>query len=244
MKTKTLLIAALLSFSQVVMAFNSNDEQINYVFKVVATDSISQKLEVLERLQWSTISDQRLYDSFEQALLTQYKKNDLDSDLEKVLLYQVRALGYSGNPKYKDTLIMLSQQQDNRKIRKTAIKALENLPTFINVQQLIAQVPLEQKSLPSEVLNYLRLLKTNDSYAQRLAAKAIFNEHHRQAELINLVADNLRKDYMNQDIDSLKQDTLAWYCKVLKDVGGYDELLANVAENSPHKKIQKYAAKK
>lgn len=241
---KLLLLVAVMTFCQSALAFNSNDEQIDHVLTIVESASQTEKLRVLERLQWSTLSDPRLFDTFEQALLKHYKNGNLDRDLEKSLLYQTRALGYSGNPKYKAVLKTLSNQNDNRRIRNTANRALKDFPYFNKVQELLANTPAEELNLPSEAINYLRLLKTENSYAQRLAARAMFHENRKEPELIEHIVANLKKDYMTPSLDNLKQDTLAWYCKVLKNVGGYNDLLLEVAENSPHRKIQKHAAKR
>lgn len=241
---KKVLIITMMLFSQASMAFTSNDEQIDYVLKVMQDGPQTKRLKVLERLQWSTLSEARLYDTFEQNLIAHYQQESLTIDEEEVLRYQIRALAYSGNPKYKSMLKTVKNGSVHRRLKDSARKALRDYPRFQAVQDAISGVSREQSSLPSEVKNYLKLLKTDNSYAQRLAARALFHEGHMQLEVIELVAKNLKKDYQTKDLPGLKQDTLAWYCKVLKSAGGYDALLDEVEANTPYNKIRRHAAKR
>ncbi len=241
---KKILVVTMMLFSQASMAFTSNDEQIDYVLEIMQNGPQTKRLKVLERLQWSTLSEARLYDTFEQNLIAHYKKHSIDKAEKEVLRYQIRALAYSGNPKYKSTLEAVEKDADNRSLRSTARRALKDYPNFLAVQNALSGVQSDESSLPSEVANYLKLLKTDNSYAQRLAARALFHEGHMQPVVIKFVADSLKKEYQTKGLPTLKQDTLAWYCKVLKNAGGYDVLLDEIEANTPYNKIRKHAAKR
>nr|WP_320165552.1 hypothetical protein [uncultured Methylophaga sp.] len=222
-------------------AYQSKDEQIDAVLNVVQTGSQERKETVLERLQWSGISDPRLYDVLEADLLANYQEKLYDSDKRNLMAYEVRALGYSGNPKYTSTLELLAKKAAESKVKRHAKKALSDLSTYISVQRQLSHVVIEQPEKPFEVQMYMRMIQTGDSYTQRLAARASFHENIHDPELMALFTDQLESMYMNPDLDALGQDTAAWICKVLKQDSGHEALLAEVAEKTPHRKIQKYA---
>jgi len=238
---KMVCMSMLMASSSISLAFNNNDEQIAHILTVVETGTQQQKEEVLERLQWSTLSDPKLYDEFEKDLLQHYQQKYFEDDLADLLAYEVRALGYSGNPKYKQILETLAKDANNSSLKRYAKKAQKDLPTFIKVQQALSNVSISRADMASELVNYMRLLETDDSYSQRLAARAIYHEQQNKPELIALAAEKLKANYMKSDLDGLGQDSAAWLCKVLKQHGGYDALLEEVANNSPHRKIQRYA---
>jgi acyl transferase domain-containing protein len=126
-------------------------------------------------------------------------------------------------------------------VKRHAKKALRDLDTYISVQRELSQVVIEQADKPFEIQTYIRMVQTDDSFTQRLAARAAFHETVRDPELMSLFAEKLENLYMNPELDALGQDTAAWMCKVLKKQPEYTALLAEVAEKSPHRKIQKYA---
>lgn len=222
-------------------AYQSKDEQIDAVLKVMQTGSQERKETVLERLQWSGLSDPRLYDVLEADLLANYQEKQYESDKRDLMAYEVRALGYSGNPKYKPTLELLTKKAVESNVKRHAKKALRDLNTYISVQRELSQVVIEQAEKPFEIQTYIRMVQTDDSFTQRLAARAAFHETIRDPELMSLFAEKLESMYMNPDLDALDQDVAAWMCKVLKLHSEYTALLTEVAEKSPHRKIQKYA---
>jgi len=238
---KFFITSLMVAISSTSFAYTSNDEQIAHILNVVETGKQQQKEQILERLQWSTLSDPKLFDTFEKDLLKHYQEKYLAGDLADLLAYEVRAIGYSGNAKYKPTLALLAKESENSSLKRYAKKAQNDLPTFIAVQNALEKVSVDKPNMASELVNYMKLLETDDSYSQRLAARAIYHEQQNNPELIKLVATKLKNVYMKSALDGLGQDSAAWLCKVLKQQGGYDTLLNEVAENTPHRKIKRYA---
>ncbi len=235
-----LALACASSWGQVA-AFESKDEQIDYILTQVQSAPQQQKEQILERLQWSGLSDPRLFDVFEDNLLQHYQDKYPADDLADLLAYQARALGYSGNEKYQKTLSLLADEAKNSSLRRHAKNGKRDLETFIQVQNALQQVQLSKGERAFEVFTYSKMLKTDDPYTQRLAARAIYHEKRDNQALLDLTAEKLQGMYMNKDLDSLAQDTAAWMCKVLKPHSGYEQLLTEVAENTPHRKIRRYA---
>jgi hypothetical protein len=239
---RILITFSLLVLSSVTHAYTTDDARISQMLEIMQSGNNEQKEQMLERLQWSGLSDSRLFDTFESDLMQHYQETYLDRDLASLLAYEVRALGYSGNPKYVTTLELLANKAANSKLKRHARKAKSDLPQFIEVQQQLAKVKLAKvDEQPADIISYMKLLETNDSYAQRLAARAIYHEQRTQPVLLDLVAEKLKNVYMDTGLDKVGQDMAAWLCKDLKQSVRYKAFLKEVAANTPHKKIKRYA---
>ncbi len=89
------------------------------------------------------------------------------------------------------------------------------------------------------------MLHADDVYVKRLAARAMFHEKLADKDLIDAAAKNLNAMYMQEGLDAQGQDTAAWLCKAIaisKDAE-HKKLLREVGQDSPYKKIRKYARK-
>lgn len=243
MKLKQLVIAAgLLVFSGLLQAFETDQQRIEHKLNIMDSGSVEQKEQMLERLQWSGLSDPLLFDRLEKDVLAAQEQKYFERDVLSVLAYEVRALGYSGNPKYQPTLQFMANKAENTKLKRHASKAKADLVQFQAIQNKLATVKIPDAELPAEVVSYIKLLETNDAYAQRLAARAIFHEQRKDPALLEVTAAKLKSMYMDTNLDKTAQDSAAWMCKALKQATGYESLLQKVASETPHKKIRKYAS--
>ena len=232
-------------FSWPVQAFTSTDDQINYYLDVLDRGGYTIKLQVLQRLQWSGLTDPRLFDAIEKNLLAHYRESQYNKEPLAILAHQARALGYSGNEKYRATLIEVRANAGHLKLRDHAHTALYQLPRFRDWHLLIeaSDFPVEGKEV--EIGAYMKMLSVDNPYVQRLAARAIFHERRQDADLLALAASRLESGYLEPELPGSAQDTLAWLCKALGQSSNliYQDLLARVAAESPHEKIRKQAAK-
>lgn len=243
MNLKHLVIgASLLVFSGLLQAFETDQQRIEHKLQIMDSGSVEQKEQMLERLQWSGLSDPLLFDRLEKDVLAAQEQKYFERDVLSVLSYEVRALGYSGNPKYQPTLQLLANKAENSKLKRHASKAKTDLVQFQAIQNKLAAVNTTDAELPAEVVSYIKLLETNDAYAQRLAARAIFHEQRTEPALLEVTAAKLEAMYMDTSLDKTAQDSAAWMCKALKQATGYESLLQKVASETPHKKIRKYAS--
>ena len=224
-------------------AFATLDEQIAHYLEVLDNGSYAAKTTMLERLQWSGLSDPRLYDQIESRLLADYQKEDLNKNDYAVMSHQARALSYSGNEKYRKSLKMVMKQAANKRVAKHARKALSQLKDFSRWQKLIEQSSANASAKEVEVASYMRMLNVDDVFVQRLAARAIYHEEQNDPDLLALTADKLKAIYAQEGLDKQEQDTAAWLCKALGQSGiaEYGQLLTRVADETPYKKIRKYA---
>lgn len=227
-------------------AFTSVDEQIDYYLDILNDGTYETKIEILPRLQWSGLTAPRLYDEVEKNVFEGYLNLTLDKKGIGLLSHHIRALGYSGNEKYRDTLRFISTSEDkNRKIPDHAKKALSQLSNFNHWNKLIedSNFSIEGKSV--EVTHYMKMLSTEDVIVQRLAARGMYHEKQQDPDLLSLAAEKLVAMYQQVGLTDEEQDTAAWLCKAIGQSGQieYKELLSKVAAKTPYKKIKKYAKK-
>lgn len=224
-------------------AFDTVDEQVDHYLEILASDNHNAKVEMLKRLKWTAITDPRLYDEIEKAPASQYLTKKLDKLTIADLAYKIRALGYSGNPKYQPTLISISNDAPIKKLRKHATKALVDLKRFEVWNRKIAEAEIGQEGKSVEITTYLKMLNVEDTLVQRFAAKAIVDGAVRDPDLLNEVAAKLQGLYTDPGLDKRVMDTAAWFIRALGQSGDYRDLLTEVNQNTPHKKLKKYSIK-
>jgi hypothetical protein len=228
-----------------VYAFTSVDEQIDHYLEVLATGNFESTKQMLERLQWSGLTDPRLYDEIEKQLLAQYQNEELDKYENSLLSHRARALGYSGNEKYRSGLVQVKTAAYQKRVRQHAKKALSELGKYKNWNRMIAESDITVEGKSVEVTTYMKMLNVDDPFVQRQAARAIYHEDRQDSDLLALVAERQEGLYLQEYLDKQVQDTAAWFCKALGQNASwkYGELLSKVAKDTPHKKIRKYALK-
>jgi hypothetical protein len=226
-------------------AFDTVDEQIDHYLDVLANDSDPNKIEMLERLQWSGLTDPRLFDKIAEGPEKEYLRDDLNRSSIGVLSHQIRALGYSGNEKYRNILEEIKKSAVSNKLKKHAKKALVDLNKFKGWNNLIAASNLSVSGKSVEVTTYMKMLNVDDVFVQRLAARATFHEKQQDPDLLALIAEKLKASYLQSGLDGEAQDTTAWYCKALGENGfrDYGDLLSDVVKNTPYKKVKRHASK-
>jgi hypothetical protein len=235
----------LLVVNMPVYAFTSVDEQIDHYLEVLATGNFESTKQMLERLQWTGLTNPRLYDEIERQLLAQYQNEALDKYENSLLSHRARALGYSGNEKYRSSLVQVKEAAYQKRVRQHAGKALTELGKYTLWNKMIAESEISVEGKSVEVMTYMKMLNVNDYFVQRQAARATYHEERKDSDLLALIAKKLEGLYLQNYLDKYAQDTGAWFCKALGRNGGskYTALLSKVARDTPHKKIKKYASK-
>lgn len=233
----------LLAVSLPAYAFDSVDEQIDHYLEVLASDNHKAKIEMLKRLKWTAITDPRLYDEIEKAPSNQYLNKQLDKITMGDVAHKIRALGFSGNPKYHDTLATIMNDAPNKKLRNHAKKALVDLDRFEGWNRQIneAEALVEGKSV--EITTYSKMLNVENTLVQRFAAKAIVDASLHDSDLLDAVAEKLKPMYATPGLDKRTLDTAAWFIKALGQSDRYRDFLTEVNQNTPHKKLKKYSIK-
>ncbi|MBV1788278.1 hypothetical protein KQ940_09440 [Marinobacterium sp. D7] len=240
-RIKLILALVAVCMAQQVAAFQTNEERIASYVSQLGGNNHEQQQQMLSRLQWSGLSDPALFDVIEQGLLEQYQADD--RTLTGLMSHYARALGYSGNDKYRQTLALVSEQASDSKLRSHAKRALSDLTRFSEWWSLLPGQPTPEPGQSIEVATYMQMLNTNNVFVQRLAARAIFHEHIADAGLLKRSAELIEEKYLDGGMDGETEDTIAWLCKAIGQNAAtrYRDFLAQVAEKTPSRKIAKYA---
>lgn len=238
-----IFLAVYFLMSTAVFGFSSQEQRVNHYLQILDSGSTAAQIQMLDRMQWAGMSGPEFFDEVEKRLIAEYRNEDATMDQMKVMAYMTRSLGYSGNQKYLETLSLLASDAYSASVKRHAKKAKENLPEFAHWNEAVARSSLVAANKPVEIETYMKMLSVDDIYVQRLAARAIFHEHQTDSDLLEMAAVRLKAVYLQDDLDAQAQDTAAWLCKALGESvdGTYNPLLMEVAENTPHRKIEKYA---
>ena len=162
-----------------------------------------------------------------------------------VFAYQVRALGYSGNDKYRQPLALIGKSAASSRLKKHARKAVSELGQHKRWNRLIAESELSVSGKSVEVTTYMKMLSTDDMPLQRMVARAIFHEKRNDPDLLALMAERLKASYLRKGLDRVQSDTLAWFCKALGENAyqQYKDLLVDVVANTTYKNVRRHARK-
>jgi len=139
-KLNFLVLIFALMINMPAMAFSSDDERIDNYLSVLSVGSKKEKKTMLNRLQWSGLSDPRLFDEIESHVKAWESNIDSDwSNHDGVLPFYIRALGFSGNEKYRATIVKLYDNPHAANVRKYSKRALRDLGRFGNWNEQIKQ---------------------------------------------------------------------------------------------------------
>ena len=235
----------LMLLSGQVSAYETADEMIDDKLRILSGSDESAQIEMLQRLQWSGLTDERLFDRIADIPETEYRNEEMNRSEYNLLSHRVRALGYSGNDKYRSLLEVIQAEAGYRRLRGHARKAQADLDRFQRWNQMLADSDFSVSGKSYEVATYMKMLHIDDPAVQRLAARATYDELQQDADLLDRIAANLKAVYLQEGLSAEAQDTAAWYIKALyrNALGKNQELLQVVAQNTPYKKIRKYALK-
>lgn len=227
------------------LAYEDRQQFIDDKLRILASGTEPARIEMLERLQWSGLSDPALFDKIAEWPEKSYQDDSLTTPEVTLMSYQVRALGYSGNSKYLELLENIEKSGGNSKFRRHAGKAIRDLGIFQRWNDEVAQSDFKVTGKSYEIATYMKMIASNDVTLQRLGARAVFHERREDPELLAMIADRLKASYRRDGLDAVSQDTMAWFCKVLGNnaPAEYRGLLVEVNNDTPYAKIRKYARK-
>ena len=97
-----------------------------YVSQLKSGNAVSQR-DAAKRIIRARLYDTKVVDEVEKALLKGYAKGGRDRNHIDAMAWLCKALGASGNSKYRKTLTTVSQNASNRKLRGYASKSLSKL---------------------------------------------------------------------------------------------------------------------
>lgn len=195
---------------------------------------------------YSGITDVRLFDEIESEILKSYKKEKPSRDELEELGWALKALAASGNSKYRNSLRKVAADAPKRRTKKHAREALESLPDYARWNPVIASEKFEQAGRKPSVALWMRFIDSdhNDLALTGVNKASEFKVY--EPALTELVEAELRDRLLVKTNDKLElelQGRMIRYLAEHPEFGKYTSLFSLIAEDSPNKKVRKWALK-
>jgi hypothetical protein len=214
-----------------------------YINVFSGTPSRSAELDALNQLQWSGLSDPRLFDLLETRLLNLYPSARGD-DVDLASWY-AKALGTSGLDKYRATLQGIVDSKANGKIRKYAQEGIDNIAKYAEWNPVISARDGLDPDKPEQTNAFVNMLRSDDWALKNMAAKRIYADRVYDTYLLDALDTEIKALYPNNYQSSLEVQTVAWMCRALASSRdpSYRATLQTVAAEAGSSKVRNYARK-
>ena len=211
------------------------EQDVDRYLGIVQADTDGQKL---EPRAWEGLSDPRLFDEIEKRLLAVSEGKPRDKAEVKKFAHYIRALGFSGQPKYIPTLQKLVP---HKYYDDYAENALRDQPIYQHWNPIISNRSTFNPAFSDDVNRFLNMLAADDLLLNRLASKRIY-ESTRDPVLYGALAKKLQANYM-RNLGGEQEDSVAWMVKALgsSKMDKYKPLLIDAALKSPMNGVVRHA---
>ena len=201
------------------------------------------ELHALNQLQWSGLSDERLFDLIEQRLLALYP-TARGKDVELASWY-AKTLGTSGQDKYEETLQSIVSSGANSKIRKYANEGLSKLAQYAEWNPIISNLEGVEVDKPEQTVAFANMLRSDVWELRNMAAKRIYADQYYDSWLLDVLSQSLLSEYKNDYGSRYQDQTVAWMARALASsrMPAYQATLEEVAANATGSKLRSYARK-
>ena len=221
-------------------ALSANDE-VEYFIKYFSDKSQVVSKEVYGQLEFSGITDTRLFDIVEQRFIEESKAKSAAAIDH--LAWLSKALAYSGQSKYLDTLKTALKSTNNVKLKKYLEESIERSPLFSvwNVD-----ISRDTANLRGEDLyrkRVLNMLRSSDSFLVMFGAKRVWFHHPTDSEFVRVASERLMETYNRPNPTVRDVDAIGWLCNVLGKASNpeYKPLLEKIIKESKNSRIVHYA---
>ena len=235
MKTAAALCLSIL-LSSFATAATLDDDVAHYA--QIAADTSASHAKELDALAWQGISDPKVFDIIEARLLAGLTPGAAAGSNDEIEA-RVRALGFSGQPKYVPTL---NKFLDDRHFSRPAKMAIEDISSYQKWNPVISNRATFDAKYSDEVNRILNMLHADDFMLKRVGAKRVYFENKDQV-LLDTLESQIRASYLT--VDSKNDDAVAWMIKALgstKQVK-YQALYEEVASKSTNRVVSAHSKK-
>jgi hypothetical protein len=188
----------------------------------------------VEELAWKGISDPRLFDLLERRALAEHKAAEgVRAEKDRVARY-IRALGFSGQEKYRPTLRFF---ENDPVYQRYARDALEQQPQYARWNPQISSRAGFVPGLSDDRNRVMNMIRSEDLMLARVGAKRAYFDP--DDATLDLIAEKLRGRYQTSDPEHV--DAVAWLVKALGKTRRHDALLEDVKANAPDRKVRNAA---
>lgn len=235
----------------------SEQQEIDQYITIFEGGVIGQQLDVCNELQWSGISDMRLFDVIESKLLAILQApGEGDKRSTDLASWYAKALGTSGQDKYRGTLDKMASgalvsKELHPKLLKKQMKygkeGLDMLPRYKKWNQIISDQKNFRSDKPLRVNRFANMLRSDQWELQLIATKRMNYEKYNDSYLLDMLNDKVRKGYpaMNNIHDKERIDAFQWMIRSLGGLGApkYLETLQEIVSKSSNKGIVSFTKK-
>lgn len=178
----------------------------HYIAIFNGTDARSQN-ESVESFAWKGLSDPRLFDVIEKRVLAEHAEARNNRDDKNRVARYIRALGFSGQEKYRGTIQSFLQDSV---YQRYAQDALENLETYREWNPVISNRATFNPKLSDDANRVINMLRADDMMLKRVGAKRVFFGQ-REPEVMEVLAQQL--DAHRDNYERKHKDAVAWMIK-------------------------------
>lgn len=238
-----LTLIATISFCGLLIAATPSPLTQRYINVLSSNASQQAQLDVLNQLQWSGLSDPRLYDLIEQKLLELYP--DARGDEVDLASWYAKSLGTSGLAKYVTTLQAIIDSDARSKIKKYAREGIDNVVKYTHWNPIIADREGLDPDKPERTNGFVNMLRSDQWALKNMAAKRIYSDKVYDPYLLDVLYGQIMALYETDHQGDLQIQTVAWMCRALASsrVPRYQSTLEEVAANAGSSKVRSYAKK-
>ena len=226
-----------LFFSNWAVAVSMEEDVSHYSAMFAGNEDIQPA--VLESFAWMGISDVRVFDLIEQRVLTGAEQGRNDKARKNEIALCIRALGFSGQSKYVETL---NRFVTDRSYSRYAKNALHDLPNYKRWNPVISNREKFNPHYSDDVNRIMNMLLSDDFLLKRIGAKRVYFSN-KDGVLLDALANQIREVYTLEGNDAETSDAIAWMVKALGSARQekYDALLQEVSAKAGDRKVAKYA---
>ena len=236
---KTLLAVLLLSLLPALAPAATLEEDVDGLVKVFGGDK-SQHVAAVRTLAWMGVSDARVFDVVERLLRADAGAAAGNRTEQDRVAHYVRALGFSGNPKYMPTL---QGYAGDRTYGRAAANALRDFPQYERWNPIISNRAGFDPKLSDDVNRVMNMLAADDLQLKGLGARRIYHAPHHEEVLLERLAQEAKANYTKSG-DPESSDAIAWMLKALGSARNpkYVALLEEAARGASDRRIRNGAA--
>jgi len=217
-------------------------EDIERYVDIFSKQNSTQQIQACKELEYAGLSDARIFDLVESKLLQVYQSAK-DGDSVAYATWLTRALAYSGQGKYRNTLQAVTQHAGHRKLSKQASVSLKTLDDYTVWTPIIGNTATYNRDKSPEINRLGNMLRGQVAALQKLAATRILDSEQFDPYLLQTLQQKI-SGMLGSKADDATEEALVWMLRALASSrsADYQPTLQEAASHAASSSVRKYAA--
>jgi len=217
-------------------------EDIERYVDVFSKQNTTQQIQACKELEYAGLSDARIFELVEDKLLQVYQTAK-DGDSVAYATWLTRALAYSGQDKYRNTLQAVAGHAGHRKLSKQASVSLKALDDYIVWTPIIGNTADYNRDKSLEINRLGNMLRGQVAALQKLAATRMIADEQFDPYLLLTLQQKI-SGMLGSKADAATEDALVWMLRALASSRSaqYQSTLQEAASHAASSSVRKYAA--